>query len=55
MFISALIYGLVNSSILMILALGLSLTLGVSGIPHLAIGGLYVNPNDKALWSVWEV
>ena len=37
-----LIYGLVNSAILAVMAIGLSLTFGVSGIANFAYGGFYI-------------
>ncbi|MDY7037184.1 MAG: branched-chain amino acid ABC transporter permease [Thermodesulfobacteriota bacterium] len=42
MLVNALVYGLISSLTLAIIASGLCLTLGVSGIPHLAIGGVYI-------------
>jgi branched-chain amino acid transport system permease protein len=39
---STVIYGLVNSVMLMLTALGFSLTFGLSGVPNFAHGGLYL-------------
>lgn len=40
--ISVFIYGLVNSAVLMLTALGFSLTFGLSGVANFAHGGLYL-------------
>src|SRR5512138_711492 len=40
--VSTLVYGLVNSVVLMLTALGFSLTFGLSGVANFAHGGLYL-------------
>jgi len=42
MFVGTLIYGLVNSVVLALVALGFSLTFGVSGVSNFAYGALYI-------------
>lgn len=42
MLVSVLIYGLVNSATLMLVALGFSLIFGLSGVANLAHGGIYL-------------
>jgi len=39
---SILIYGLVNSVILALIAMGFSLTFGISGVANFAYGGFYI-------------
>lgn len=51
MFIGALIYGLVNAAVLVLYALGFSLTFGISGIANFAYGALYVMTGFGA-WSL---
>jgi branched-chain amino acid transport system permease protein len=49
---STLIYGLVNSVILMLTALGFSLTFGLSGVPNFAHGGLYLTSGFLAWFLI---
>ena len=42
MFVSILIYGLVNSVTLALIAMGFSLTFGISGVANFAYGGFYI-------------
>jgi len=42
MFANALVYGLVNSIILVLVALGFNLTFGISGVANFAYGALYI-------------
>lgn len=42
MFLSILIYGLINSVILALTAIGFSLTFGISGVANFAYGGFYI-------------
>ncbi len=47
---STLVYGLVNSVVLMLTALGFSLTFGLSGVANFAHGGLYLLSGFLAWW-----
>ncbi|MDR5708717.1 MAG: branched-chain amino acid ABC transporter permease [Armatimonadota bacterium] len=40
--LSILLYGLVQSAVLLLIALGFSVTFGISGIPNFAHGGIYI-------------
>jgi branched-chain amino acid transport system permease protein len=42
MLANAIIYGFVNSVILMLVALGFNITFGISGIANFAYGALYI-------------
>jgi len=42
MLTNAIIYGFVNSVILMLVALGFNVTFGISGIANFAYGALYI-------------
>ncbi|MBN2705817.1 MAG: branched-chain amino acid ABC transporter permease [Deltaproteobacteria bacterium] len=49
MFAGTIIYGLVNSAILALMAIGFSLTFGISGVANFAYGAFYV----LAAYGVW--
>ncbi|MFH1137004.1 MAG: branched-chain amino acid ABC transporter permease [Pseudomonadota bacterium] len=51
MFLGTLVYGLVNSAILTLYALGFNLTFGISGIANFAYGSFYVL-TGYAAWSL---
>jgi branched-chain amino acid transport system permease protein len=42
MLANTLVYGFVNSVILMLVALGFNLTFGISGVANFAYGALYI-------------
>lgn len=50
MLLGALVYGFINSSILIVVALGFNLTFGISGVANFAYGALYVTAGFTA-WS----
>jgi branched-chain amino acid transport system permease protein len=52
---STLVYGLVNSVVLMLTALGFSLTFGLSGVANFAHGGLYLLSGFLAWWLIYRV
>ena len=50
MVLETLVYGLVQGAVLMLTALGFSLTFGLSGVPNFAHGGLYILSGYTAWW-----